>query len=61
MKKDILGGTAAFQMTSDQVFGISLILIRFQQDIRENLPDESALSSLLDKQICDSAIESRTA
>jgi hypothetical protein len=48
-------------MTSDQVFGISLILIRFQQDIRENLPDESALSSLLDKQICDSAIESRTA
>ena len=36
MKKDILGGTAAFQMTSDQVFGISLILIRFQQDIREN-------------------------
>ena len=27
---------------------------------RKNQPDESALSSLLDKQICDSAIESRS-
>lgn len=33
-------------MTSDQVFGISLILIRFQQDIRESLPFESAFENL---------------
>lgn len=31
---------------SDQVFGISLILIRFQQDIRENLLFESAFENL---------------